>query len=71
VRRQPDHPVAQFDLGVVYQTMGMKEEARAHYLKAKSLDAPPEMTGRDRPVARAARREGQPEGLPPGHPAVP
>ena len=43
MRRQPDHAVAQFDLAVVYQTMGRKEDARAHYLIAKSLDTPPDM----------------------------
>jgi tetratricopeptide (TPR) repeat protein len=70
VRRRPDHPVAQFDLAVVYQTMGRKEEARAHYLKAKSLDTPPQMAQViDQLLGQLDHPTADP--LPPGHPSVP
>jgi hypothetical protein len=70
VRRQPDHAVAQFDLAVVYQTMGRKEDARAHYLKAKSLDTPPDMAAViDQLLAKLDNPNAS--ALPPGHPSVP
>jgi hypothetical protein len=80
VRIAPDHAIAQFDLAVVYQSMGRKEDARAHYLKAKSLDHPPEMAAvidqlidrLDHPAASAALPPGHPsvDGMPLGHPDV-
>ena len=67
VRRRPDHAVAQFDLAVVYQTMGRKEDARAHYLKARALDSPPDMAAViDQLLARLD--DPTPSNLPPGHP---
>jgi len=68
----PEHAVAHFDLGVIYQTLGRRDEARVQYLKAKSLDHPVEMSSIvDTLLAQLDRPEApHGSGLPPGHPDV-
>ena len=72
IMRHPDHAIAHFDLGIVYQQLGRKDDAKRVFIKARSLTGPEEMMRViDQLLARMDAPPGAAsDGLPPGHPPI-
>jgi len=70
VAQHPDHAIALFDLGVVYQQLGRRDDAKRTLTRAREVAGPAEMASViDAMIARLDGKEPATE-LPPGHPPM-